>query len=232
MCTLRKCRGAFAVGSPEGARSPSARGACTTIPTIVNPSDIVAKTAAGVDELRTRARKLPQRLRAVLILVDGVRTAADVRHAASGLGLPEGFLESLERDGLIEARAGSPAPARPASTGTSQSGEHSRPAPLGSVDIETGPPATAPRPPSHPPGSPGARGEEETNRFTAAKQFMYDVAVDALGLRGFFFTMKIEQCFSRADLQGLLGEFERTIAKSRGIEAARAAGTRARELLR
>ena len=34
---------------------------------------------------------------------------------------------------------------------------------------------------------------------------MYDVAVDALGLRGFFFTMKIEQCFSRADLQGLLG---------------------------
>jgi hypothetical protein len=202
------------------------------LPPIVNPSDIVAKTAAGVDELRTRARKLPQRLRAVLILVDGARSVADVRQAAAGLGLPEGFLESLERDGLVETRPGATAPSsRPASPG-SRSPEHSRPAPLGSVDIETGPPVTAPRPPSHPPGSPGARGAEETDRFTTAKQFMYDVAVDALGLRGFFFTMKIEQCFSRADLQGLLNEFERTIAKSRGIEAARAAGTRARELLR
>jgi len=72
----------------------------------------------------------------------------------------------------------------------------------------------------------------EGDRFRAAQKFMNDSAVDAMGLRAFFFTLKLERCFNRSDLLDLMPEFSKAIAKAAGEETARMLETRARELLR
>lgn len=62
---------------------------------------ILAKTAAGVEEIATRARRVPPRLRTVLILVDGRRSVADLVRSAAGLGDVHQALESLHDDGFV-----------------------------------------------------------------------------------------------------------------------------------
>ncbi|KQW38689.1 hypothetical protein ASC76_11895 [Rhizobacter sp. Root404] len=59
------------------------------------------KTAAGQDELVTRQRRLSQRHRTVLFLVDGRRHAADVRRMALQAGVPETCFDELLTMGLI-----------------------------------------------------------------------------------------------------------------------------------
>jgi hypothetical protein len=173
----------------------------------MNETDILIKTESGIDEVRSRARKLPPRLRSVLILVDGVMRVSQLRKAAATLGAPPDCLDLLLQQGLVAEVAAVPAVAPPA------------PAPK---------PAVAPVPARNElPMAP----ESDTERFRAAQKFMNDIAVDLLGFKAFFFTLKLEKCFSRDDLLQLLPEFTKAIAKSSGEEVARTLQTRARELL-
>ena len=55
---------------------------------------IFDKTTAGRDEVRTRVRGLPQRLRSVLILVDGARTEAALRQAVELTAAPVDTVET------------------------------------------------------------------------------------------------------------------------------------------
>jgi hypothetical protein len=160
-------------------------------------NDIPVKTAAGTDEVSRRARKLPQRLRTMLIMVDGEISAAQLRQAAVTLGAPADCLESLEAQGLIQAQAAAAAPA-----------------PLRAAE-----PAAA------------ASLGSDPERFRAAQKFMNDSAVDALGLRAFFFTLKLEKCYTCDDLRALLPDFTRLIAKGSGDPAARLLAGRARDIL-
>jgi hypothetical protein len=159
---------------------------------------IYIKTTAGGDELRSRARTLPQRLRTMLIMVDGTRSVSQLQQAAARLGAPDDFLASLESQGLVE-RVG---PTKP---------------------------AVAPRTPV---AAPLAVAVTDGERFNAAKKFMNDTMVDAVGLRAFFFTLKLEKCFTLADLQSLLPDYAKAIAKASGEEVARALETQARDKLR
>jgi hypothetical protein len=59
------------------------------------------KTAAGHDELGTRQRRLSQRHRTVLFLIDGRRSADDVRRMALLAGVPETCFDDLLAMGLI-----------------------------------------------------------------------------------------------------------------------------------
>lgn len=190
----------------------------------MNATDLVAKTAAGSDELKTRARGLSQRLRTVLIMADGAQTVEQVRSASAGLGLAPDFLESLLAEGLIELRprSGGRGPSRPAAPA---SGPLSRPAPLGgvtSVDIPTGPADPAAQPPAG----------TEAERFLRARQYMNDKVVDSLKLRAFFFVLKLEKCSTRQELAELLPDFEKALTKASGAEVAEVIAARARELLR
>lgn len=188
----------------------------------MNATDIVAKTAAGADELKTRSRGLPQRLRAVLIIVDGLQTVEQVRNASTGLGLPADFLEKLVADGLVEVR-----PRQAGKVPTRTAGPASRPASLTTVDI--------PFPPSDSPaaslgGAPQAGTEAE--RFLRVRQYMNDKVVESLGLRSFFFILKLERCSTRGELADLLPDFAKAITKGTGEEVAAVLIARARELLR
>ena len=65
-------------------------------------NDILVKTLRGVEALRTRSAGLPQRLRTVLILVDGSRSAGALRAAAGGVGAAPDCLKTLLEQGLVQ----------------------------------------------------------------------------------------------------------------------------------
>jgi hypothetical protein len=175
----------------------------------MHENSLYTKTAAGVDELKSRTRALPPRLRTMLIMVDGQRTLAQLQHAAAGLGAPSDFLEVLQGQGLVEALAaqpGSTARSRPVATAASSTVERT-----GSSASQT--PASA------------------VDRYAAARKLMNTTAVDALGLRAFLFTLKLEKCTTPKDLSLLLPEFTQALTKSRGDLFARRVADQVRALL-
>lgn len=66
---------------------------------------IPVKTPQGQAELSTRARRVSQRHRTVLFLIDGKRDSAEVRAMASQAGVPESCFGELVSLGMIELRA-------------------------------------------------------------------------------------------------------------------------------
>ena len=73
---------------------------------------------------------------------------------------------------------------------------------------------------------------DAAQRFQVARKFMNDTVVDALGLRAFLFTLKLEKCGTLEDLNALLPEYLRALGKARGEQITAALETRLRELLR
>ena len=73
--------------------------------------------------------------------------------------------------------------------------------------------------------------KDELARFRAAKVFINETIVDALGVRAFLFTLKLERCSTRDDLAKLLPGYAKAIAKFRGEAETRLIVERAKELL-
>lgn len=169
-------------------------------------ADILVKTAAGSNEIKARSRKLPPRLRTLLIMADGQLNAAQLRQAAATLGAPGDALESLVSQGFLEALTGA-AGGRARSQAAAAAAEA----------------AAAPAPPPI---------LSDGDRLRAALKFMNDSAVDSLGLRAFFFTLKLEKCFVAADLLALMPDYAKVISKGSGNDVARVLEARAREILR
>ena len=170
----------------------------------MNPGDLIDKTDSGLQELRTRAGGLPPRLRSLLIMIDGRRTLAQVQAAAGQIGAPPDAVEQLLQRGLVALRPSGPA-AQPPAAGS----EH--------VDL--------------PLEAPGATPADAGERFRAAQKLMNDSVVDAIGMRAFFFTLKLERCFTLADLRALLPEYRRLLAKAADPARAQAAAQRVDGLL-
>ena len=77
----------------------------------------------------------------------------------------------------------------------------------------------------------GVGAIDEVGRFRIAKAFMNDTIVDALGIRAFVFTLRLERCATRADLKALLPDYEQSLAKRRQPWDATVLIERTRELL-
>jgi hypothetical protein len=169
----------------------------------MNDDDVLDKTDSGRDELRTRAAGLNQRARSILIMVDGVRTVGGLRLAIAKLSAPADTLELLLAQGLVAQTHTAPARIAPVAAASSDSDE-----PI------------------------VAAGTNDAERFRVAKKFMNDTVVDALGLRAFMFTLKLEKCVTLTDLGQLAPEYTRALVKAKGAEVAGALRTRLRELLR
>jgi hypothetical protein len=73
--------------------------------------------------------------------------------------------------------------------------------------------------------------EEQIAQFRVAKAFMNETVVDALGIRAFMFTLKLERCATAADLATLLPDYTQALLKKLDREAVRALVERTRELL-
>jgi hypothetical protein len=74
----------------------------------MDANEIYSKTELGLTELRQRALNLPITMRSLLILVDGVRTVAQVLDKGRFLKLDESALAELESAGLIAKRFSAP----------------------------------------------------------------------------------------------------------------------------
>ena len=172
----------------------------------MDDDDVFDKTPSGRDEMRSRSREMSQRSRSVLIMVDGVRTVRDLRHAADGLTAPADTLQMLLALGLIVQT-------RSAATLRASTAPASVPATPVVVDVAI------------------SAGANDPERFRVAKKFMNDTVVDALGLRSFMFTLKLEKCSTLADLAALAPEYSRLLTKAKGAEVSGALKTRLRSLL-
>ena len=73
--------------------------------------------------------------------------------------------------------------------------------------------------------------EDQVAQFRIAKTFMNETVVDALGIRAFMFTLKLEKCATAADLATLVPEYAQALLKKLDREAVRALVERTRELL-
>ena len=70
--------------------------------------------------------------------------------------------------------------------------------------------------------------EDQVAQFRVAKAFMNDTVVDALGIRAFMFTLKLERCATAADLATLLPDYTQALLKKLDREAVRAHWSSAR----
>ena len=77
-----------------------------------------------------------------------------------------------------------------------------------------------------------APAADEYTRFRAAKDLMNVSVVDALGIKSFFFTLKLERAGNLADLRELVGAYRDAIAKGSGPEEARVFTDRLNAMLR
>ncbi len=116
---------------------------------------IPVKTPEGQAELATRARQISQRHRTVLLLVDGRRSAEQVRSMATQAGAPEQCFDELLAMGLIALHS-PPMMAEPPAAGPGPEalpqGPTAAPAPLAAAA-----PAPAPAPAPLPPAPVGSR---------------------------------------------------------------------------
>jgi hypothetical protein len=144
---------------------------------------IYRKTEKGLAEITSTERTVDRRLRPLLILVDGNRTANSIHALISGIGIREEDFDQLANNGYIEPVA------RP----------DQRPAANDAAAPAAGPVPVPPR--------------SSLERFADGQRYLNETATDKLGLRAFFFVLKIEKCSSAEELMALLPEFEQAIAK-------------------
>ena len=104
----------------------------------MNNDWILAKTSAGLEEVATRGRRVPTRLRTVLIIVDGRRSVKHLSESAAALGNIREALAELRDMGLVapvESSAHATPAVEPASRASvspaarPQAVAHGRPAP-------------------------------------------------------------------------------------------------------
>jgi hypothetical protein len=159
-------------------------------------SEIVGKTEAGRQEIVSRQRKLAAKARVLLIAIDGNASVGNLREHFAALGDVDAMVGELIGQGLVAADA--------------KSGSTARTPVPGSVTPAPGVATPAPV------VRPGATFVvDPAQRFVLAQKFMNETVVEALGLRAFFFTLKLERCASVGDLSDLMPEYERVLAKTR-----------------
>jgi hypothetical protein len=168
---------------------------------------VYAKTAKALEEIQSKKYKLKPKVRNLLFLIDGSKPVVAVAEMSRQLGMSDSELIDLETDGFIVKTVAADVPAGGQSAGA--------PARAGAAPTAIKEEAAA----------------DEAGKFRVAKKYMNDTIVNLLGLKAFFFTLKLEKCGTRADLAQLLDSYGQAIAKASNIETSKVLVRRARELV-
>lgn len=154
---------------------------------------VYKKTEKGMNELLAPTPGIDVRLVSVLILVDGMRDAAEINRLAQQVNLPLDALDILFHGGYIDKKyKGSAAPAEAA------------------MPAATGPGASQ---------KPVARSKLE--RFNAFYGYLVAQTKALLGLRGFMYQLRIERASTLLELKALIEPIGRAVEKRHGFEVAR-----------
>jgi hypothetical protein len=73
--------------------------------------------------------------------------------------------------------------------------------------------------------------QDEFARFRKAQAFMNETIVNALGIRSFMFTLKLEHCATRSELAAIAPDYIKALRKGTDDAEARVIADRLRELL-
>ena len=147
---------------------------------------IYRKTAKGLAEITSPSRTVERRVRPALILTDGNRTGALVLSLTNGIGIQEMDFDQLIDSGFIEAIA------LP-----------------GGADGGTGAQETA----EHRTSSGVSEPRSDLERYSDGQRFLNETMTDHLGVRAYFFVLKVERCSSAEDLIALVPQFEQALAR-------------------
>ena len=190
------------------------------------------KTILGHEEITQGRKTLRGKLRTVLFLVDTSKTADAIQQQIQSIGAPPDALAQLEAGGYIRAVA-SPvaAPAARAPIGSVPT----PPTPAAPTLIEPEPiepepiePEPIEPEPIEPEALPDLSDAPETLRAT--KAFMSKTVVDAIGIRAFVLTRRMERCATLADLEALLPAYAAALSRKLDTSAVYALVERAKEL--
>jgi hypothetical protein len=163
------------------------------------PTNQPQRTASGHAELATRSRRLSQRHRTVLLLVDGRRNEQDIRKLAAQAGAGIECLDDLVRLGMVAW----PGPARADAIVTVAAGGDSSLLPCSQslqgesswsrFDVDAGAPADRP--------------------FTEARELLLRAVRQEAPVSGALTLLKLRRAASRDALESLLDEVEQRLRK-------------------
>lgn len=185
---------------------------------------IYRKTDAGHDEIRTRARRLDHKLRALLLMVNGERRGQDLLAQVAGMGVGPDAMDALIDQGLVEpvpeaapavAAAVAEPPARTSATAADTnlfSVYAMRHAPA--AEPAANPAPTAPTVPTH--------SAAEIDAFQRLYHFYTEVIGQHLGLRGYMLQVKVEKAQDLPALLALSEPLHAALLKAKGEITAQA----------
>jgi hypothetical protein len=180
------------------------------------------KTTQGHEEITQGRKTLRGKLRTVLFLVDTSKTADTIQQQIQSIGAPPDALAQLEAAGYIRAVA-SPG-AGPAARAPIV------PVPTALAPTEPAPTALAPTEPAPTESESSSESSDALKTFRAAKALMNETVVDAIGIRAFVFTRRMERCATLADLEALLPAYAAALSKKLDTSAVNALVERVKEL--
>lgn len=189
---------------------------------MVNP--VYRKTEAGLDEIKTRARKLDHKLRALLLIVNGERCEQELLSQLDGMGVGPESLGQLVQMSLVEpvpeaAQASlSKAPAQAPAPVAEDSNLFSLYA-MRRVDAPAAQASVAAL-------SPASEGAVHSPAAIQAYQRLYhfytDVISQHLGLRGYLMQVKVEKATDLPSLIALRDPLHAALLKAKGDITAQA----------
>ena len=192
---------------------------------------IYHKTEAGQEEIRTRARKLDQKLRALLLIVNGERAKSELLAQVGGMGVAEEAFDTLLALGLIEPQAEPAAQASASAARTARQSAPRKPADTNlfaaysgfnsaggkgiddRVDERDVLADTTIAPAMAPVASSAAAGADGYKRLY---HFYTDVIGNHLGLRGYVLQVKVEKAATVVELAALRDTLGTALQKAKG----------------
>lgn len=160
-------------------------------------NSIYDKTEKGREEIATRKHHLANRLRTLLVMVDGKQTATELLKKVSALGFDENNIQELLDQELI--------------TAVSKSGEIIEAAAPEINLVSELPPVAAV----------AVEEMSESEQFREVYTFFNETIKSVLGLRGFTLQMKVERASTLDDFKKLRQPYLEAVMKSKGREMAR-----------
>jgi hypothetical protein len=209
-------------------------------------SYIYDKTDKGREEIATRKYQVPNKLRTLLVMIDGRHPLEALKRNFAPLGLNEDSITLLLKEEYITLIGGEAEPvaapkrppADPASIARAKMAERSRLAAARLAAAPTEEPdefdlddlveqerTVLPAPavggaPASAAAAPGGQQMSDSERFQAVHEFYNQTIKSLLGFRGFTLQMKVEKAGNLAELRALRLPYLQAVYKSKGSEMA------------
>jgi hypothetical protein len=199
------------------------------------PERVPVRSPLGNAELQSRDRKLSQRLRTVLLLIDGKRSSAEIQTLALQAGASQDALNSLLAQGFVLA----PELDVPAIAPSAQAGPAAPP--VSKVPVQTPQQADKPALAVTPITSVNKKPADERSsisnmltggtRLSQGRMMLLEALKKHAPVAGAMLSMRVSRAQYREDLLALLDEVQSKLAKSNHAGEAAASFQKARALL-